>query len=144
MKVLQIPHSGSGNAVSSVNLTSCLDALQPFAQDIFWQVAPVINAANAETFFEVTGDLEPVFMSLMTTRQRIPSRELVGLSQREHQLIWTELQGFDHFQGPEPAIYIRAIDSTFFEIETGRPDIIEHVRKCFKNVVIQEDRWGNR
>lgn len=142
MSVLRIYDLKHDAQAPEVNLESCLAALEPFGSSFVWQVAPVLDGSDGETIFEVTGDLEPVFENLMTKHQRIPFKELVSLSQLTHQLIWSELRGFVHAQDPKPAIFIRAIDSTFFEVDTDRPEIIERVKKCFKNVVFHEHRWA--
>ena len=144
MSVLQIRDFRSDATALKVDLETCLAAMESSIKEFVWQVAPVINARHDETLFDVTGDLELMFQVLLKSERRISTKELLGLSELTHQLIWAELRGFAHEQEPEPAIVIRAIDSTFFEIETERPEIIERVEKCFKDVVFQEHRWGTK
>ena len=142
MTVLRICDLKHDTPALEVDLNSCLAALEPFGSGFVWQIASIVDERDGETLFEVTGDLKSTFENLITKQQRIPFNDLVGLSELTHQLTWAELRGFVHAQEPEPVIVIRAIDSTFFEIETERPEIIERVKKCFKDVVLQEHRWG--
>jgi len=142
LTVLHIHNPKFEVQILEINLRSCLTVLEPFVSCFDWKISTVYNAMNQELYFEVTGDLEPIFQTLLTSDQFISKHELDLSSQLTHQLIWVELRGFESITAIEPTVFIRAIDSTFFEIETENPEIIERVKQCFKNVGLHEHRWG--
>jgi len=64
---------------------------------------------------------------------RVTWAALLALADDVHQTVWGEFRAF-HPGALEPHVTIRAIDSSYFEVESADVDVIQAIRMQFKDV----------
>lgn len=63
----------------------------------------------------------------------LSGQELLAAAARILQVIDAEFAAFD-LDSIEPWVIVRAVDSSFWEVESDDPDVLDAVRASFKNV----------
>src|SRR5690349_2826959 len=111
----------------SFDLRDVLSALGERATFSRWQITP-LTASTGLNEVMVTGEaaadrLEEVSRS----GERIPGALLQQLARDVVQVIWGEFRAYDGLER-KPWVIVRAIDSSWFEVETEAVDALQSLR----------------
>lgn len=131
MRILEI-HDKHPDGNLGFDLRDILAALQPRAENAEWE----IHHADDETF-EATGVGASTLEALAGSGKRISGRSLVSLADGIHQIIWGEFRSFDH-SATMPWVTVRAIDSSWYEVETADDTAAVLIRRKFKDVQLAD------
>lgn len=130
MQILQI-HDVLPGDLAVVDPRAVLPILGQRAIRANWQVAGVVRHGEA---LMVTGDeAADRFEALSQSAVRIPGSLLVELINQTAQVIWGEFTAIE--EGKEaPWVILRAIDSSWCEVETDDKAVLDHVCRTFADV----------
>lgn len=117
--------------VLAVHLSRLLDLLAPKSLDAEWTVAPI--RSDGEEKFEATGPGADELEELVETSMPISGMALLIVSTNTHQIVWGEFIAIVPGES-SPWLTLRAIDSTFYEVETDDDAALDTVRSAFKDV----------
>ncbi|MCJ2033424.1 hypothetical protein [Methylobacterium sp. J-068] len=95
-----------------------------------WQIAGV--ARYDEPLF-VTGEAEAHLEVLSQAQERIAGSLLSEFADQVTQVIWGEFIAYENGQDA-PWVIVRAIDSSWCEVETDDGDVLARVRETFVDV----------
>lgn len=126
MPILRIHDAQPGGGLA-FDLRDILAVLQPRAGNAEWEVY------HADEEFWVTGEDTRAIEALVGSGERVPGKTLSSLANEIHQVIWGEFRAFDG-AAAKPWVIVRAIDSSYFEIETDDDALAALVQQHF-NVV---------
>lgn len=122
----------NGN-VLAVNVHDILNLLTPKALLTQWIVSPV-TLSNGESWFEVIGEGSAELDALADNGQTIDGESLLALTKRCKQIIWGQ---FRSMPSDNPWLTIKAVDSTFYEIETEDKEVLKRISEKYSDVVFQ-------
>ena len=131
MKALRIYDLDPLAGALKVDLFSILAELGSSIETFVWRIFKV---KSRRMEFEVIGDVAQTFEKHQREGDFLTYAELQKLASEEHQLIWAEIRGFEDAKSLSAKIIIRAIDSSFFEIETADEIAIRKLRSNFEDV----------
>jgi hypothetical protein len=127
------------NGVLAVDLRHLFDLLVPCSLQATWIVSPVkLFSPTLNSFledFETTGRGEDQLEALARNGLPVNGTVLAELSKATRQVIWGE---FTAFLTPQESAWvtIRAIDSTFYELSTTDPVVLDKIKLACKDVRI--------
>ncbi|APT35034.1 putative nucleotidyltransferase (plasmid) [Methylobacterium phyllosphaerae] len=130
MQILQI-HDVPPTAPIVVDPRAVLPILGQRAIRANWEVAGV--ARHGEALIVTGEEAADRLEALSRSTVRIPGGLLVELIHQTAQVIWGEFKAFE--EGEEaPWVILRAIDSTWCEVETDDESVLDQVRRTFADV----------
>jgi hypothetical protein len=113
----------------AVDLRHLLDALGERAIHSLWEISEVSRFGEP---LMVTGEGRAnVLDELARSKKRISGTLLHELAHSVDQVIWGEFRAFED-GGSAPWVIIRAIDSTWYEVETQDDAALAQIRKAFE------------
>ena len=131
MPILRIRDVDPRRRVLAFDLKDILAALQPHAGNAMWEVD------DCDEPFEATGENAATVEALVGTAVRVPGDSLVSLAQGIIQVIWGEFRSFRASE-TSPWVTVRAIDSSWYEVETDDPDVLAVIREKFNEVQLTD------
>ncbi len=99
------------------------------ASDAFWTVGGVQSYEEA---LDATGLGADQLETLAASGSRIPGAVLLDIAKNVHQVIWGEFADYADREGPEPHVIIRAVDSSFYEISSDDPLLLDRLKLAFE------------
>ncbi|MCD2172812.1 hypothetical protein [Rhizobium sp. C4] len=115
------------------DLKELLQLLAPQSLQANWTISTVKSSDGYE-WFETTGAARSELDALAQRDARISGSDLRGLAENTHQVIWGEFIGSIEEQSDETWLIIRAIDSTFYEIETRDTVVLSKINSKYRDV----------
>ncbi len=136
MTIFEIHDMRADRYVLAVDLRHVLAALNERAASSEWEAGAV--TADDENLWAV-GDDGAVreLEALAASGERLSGATLTALANRIDQVIWGEFRAFDR-AASSPWVVVRAIDSTFYEIESDDPFVAEAIRSAFNDVRVRD------
>ena len=129
MKTLRISDLQT-NGVLAIDLRHVLRLLGQRSLGCTWQV-------SSETTFDeplfATGNKAAELEALSTSEGRIDGTAMHDLAENVTQVIWGEFRAYDDVAS-EPWVIVRAVDSTYYEVTSSDPSVLEIVRRAFHDV----------
>ena len=131
MPILQIHDSQPSKREIVVDHRHVLPLLGKRGLDATWRIAGIARYDEAPMIVgnEAANRLE----RLHRTQSLVSGSLLSELVDGTEQIIWGELRAYEKGEGA-PWVIVRAIDSTWCEIETDDEDILDLVRQSFTDV----------
>jgi hypothetical protein len=126
MTTLKI-HDADPNGHLAFGLKDILALLRPSSDSAEWEIDH-----TGEEFWATGEDVREI-EALVGSGKRVSGEALRSLVNGLHQVIWGEFRAFDG-SATSPWVIVRAIDSSFFEIETDDDVVVNLVRRHFDNV----------
>lgn len=126
------------NQILAVDLADLLRLLRPLSLQADWTVSAVKSSIPGHEWFEATGDGGEELERLAETKTRLTTPALAALAKQTRQVIWGEFTGFLP-KADRPWVIIRAVDSTFHEIETDDETVLKKIRAAYKDIRVGED-----
>ncbi len=99
------------------------------ASDAFWTVGGVQSYEEA---LDATGLGADQLETLAASGSRISGAVLLDIAKNVHQVIWGEFAAYADREGPEPHVIIRAVDSSFYEISSDDPLLLDRLKLAFE------------
>lgn len=129
------------NGLLKVNLSDLITLFYEDASSAVWLVKPV-KLQDGYEYFEVTGVLKDQFEQIANSNELIGGNDLFELVQNTVQVIWGEFHAFTEEGADKAFVIIRAIDSTFYEIETSDEDLRGLIKSNYQNVEIVDQSFA--
>ncbi len=120
--------------VLAVDLKDLLRLLTPRSLQANWTVSTVKSSKPGYEWFEATGDGGEQLEELAQDDTLLSGADLRALAEKTPQVIWGEFVGSGPLQSDKPWITIRAIDSTFYEIDTDDEIVLGKINSTYKDV----------
>lgn len=119
------------NGVLDFDLRHILAALGAQATECSWMVNGV---AAYDEAFDATGEQAGRLEELATSGWRIKGDRLRDLANGTQQVIWGEFQAYVDASATVPVLIVRAIDSSFYEVATNDPRVLQNLKVTFRDV----------
>ncbi|NEU13214.1 hypothetical protein G3T14_13865 [Methylobacterium sp. BTF04] len=119
------------NGVLDFDLRHILAALGAQAIECWWMISGV---AVYDEAFDATGEQAGRLEELAASGRRIKGDRLRDLANGTQQVIWGEFQGYVDASATVPVLIVRAIDSTFYEVATNDPRVLQNLKATFRDV----------
>lgn len=119
--------------VLAVHLPQLIEIMGPLALESNWKIYPV-KAPDGNEWFEVFGPESPVLESKLHENQPIKGSVLYEISRKTKQIIWGEFKASISGDFEHPWVTIRAIDSTFYEVETSDQGILSAIMNVYRDI----------
>ena len=116
------------------DLKDLLRLLAPGSLQATWTISTVKSSEPGHEWFEATGEGRDELETLAQENARISGADFAALAEKTHQIIWGEFIGSKPTQPEELWVIIRAIDSTFYEIETDDDALLKKISAHYKDV----------
>lgn len=116
------------------DLKELLRLLAPRSLQATWTVSTVKSSEAGHEWFEATGEARDALEILAQENARISGTDFAALAEKTHQVIWGEFIGSKPTRPEELWIIIRAIDSTFYEIETDDEAVLKKISEKYKDL----------
>jgi hypothetical protein len=113
------------------DLRHILAALGAQAIECSWTMSGV---AAYDAAFDATGEQAGRLEKLATSGRRIKGDRLRDLANGTKQVIWGEFQAYADASATVPVFIVRAIDSSFYEVATNDPRVLQNLRATFRDV----------
>ncbi|WP_419828795.1 hypothetical protein [Methylobacterium sp.] len=113
------------------DLHHILAALGAQATECSWTVSGV-TAYDVD--FDATGEQAGRLEELAASGRRIKGERLQDLANGTQQVIWGEFQAYADASATVPVLILRAIDSSFYEVTTNDPHVLQNLRATFRDV----------
>jgi hypothetical protein len=135
--ILRVYDSGPSDALR-IDLRHLLDVLAPRSLQASWAISPFSARLK---YFEATGPGGEKLEAMSEANERVAGRTLTEAAQETRQVIWGEFVGFLPTNSEQAWVTIRAIDSSFYEIDTLDKQVVKRVRSSFKDVRVFDQAW---
>lgn len=120
--------------VLALDLRDLLRLLTPRSLQANWTVSTVKSSKPGHGWFEATGDGGEQLEELAQDDARLSGSDLAALAEKTQQVIWGEFVGSGPMQSHKTWITIRAVDSTFYEIDTDDETVLSKISSTYKDV----------
>ncbi len=120
--------------VLALDLRDLLRLLAPRSLQANWTVLAVKSSKPGHEWFEATGEGGEQLEGLAQNNARLSGSDLAALAENTQQVIWGEFVGSAPTQPDKTWVVIRAVDSTFYEIETDDETILNKIRSTYKDI----------
>ncbi len=120
----------------ALDLKDLLRLLAPQSLEAEWIVSTVKSSKAGHEFFDATGKGGDRLEELVHTGSHLSGSELAALAEDTRQVIWGQFEG-SHKQS-ETWVTIRAVDSTFYEVETEDDVVLSKIKSAYKDVRTEE------
>ncbi len=117
----------------ALDLRDLLRLLTPRSLQANWTVSTAKSSKPGHEWFEATGGGEQL-EKLAQDDARLSGSDLAALAEKTQQVIWGEFVGSGPLQSDETWVTIRAIDSTFYEIDTDDEAVLSKISSTYKDV----------
>lgn len=124
--------------VLAFDLIDLLQLLAPRSLEAEWIVSTVKSSTSGEEWFEATGEGADRLEILAQTNTRLSGSGLAALAGTARQIIWGEFVGLAQAQSDKPWVIIRAVDSTFYEVDTDDEIVLRKISSTYKDVRLVE------
>lgn len=129
--------------VLSVGLKDLLRLLAPRSLAADWTVSTVKSSRPGYEWFDATGEGGARLEALAQDNQHLSGADLAALAEKTRQVIWGEFVGSAPTRPDRTWVIIRAIDSTYYEIETDDEVVLDKVRSTYSDVRAADARFGS-
>jgi hypothetical protein len=126
----------------AVDLRDLLRLFAPESLQAHWTVSTV-KSSTGDEWFDATGDGGEQLEALAQDNARLSGVDLAALAGNTQQVIWGEFVGSLPAEQGETWMIIRAVDSTFYEIETDDEIVFEKIKSTYKDVRTGEASIGS-
>ena len=123
----------------AVDLIDLLRLVAPQSLNASWNVTTVKSSKPGREWFEATGEGGEQLEGLAQRNAQLPGSELAALAENTRQVIWGEFVGLASTQSDKTWVIIRAVDSTFYEIDTDDEYVLGKIRSTYHDVRVGED-----
>jgi hypothetical protein len=134
MTTLRIYDLHPTRSVLAFDLRELLDLLAPRSRHANWKVSSVKSRKSNREWFEVTGEASETLEALAETGAQLSGSDLAALAERTHQVIWGEFTASLPAIPNDTWITIRAVDSSFYEIESADETVLDKIRSSFDDI----------
>ena len=119
------------NGVLAIDLRHVLRTLGPHAMQSVWEIAE-------ETSFNeplaAVGDEADRLENLSKHSNRIDGTKLLQIAEAVDQVIWGEFRAYESAASDRPWVIVRAVDSTFYEVESDDLTVHNDLQRSFSDV----------
>lgn len=122
------------DSVLALDLIDLLRLLAPRSLEVRWVVSTVKSAQPGHEWFEATGEGGELLERLAQEDGQLSGFDLAALAERTRQVIWGEFVGSDPAQSDKPWVTIRAVDSTFYEIDSDDKTVLNKISSTYKDL----------
>lgn len=120
--------------ILAVDLRDLLRLLAPRSLEANWIVSTVKSSRPGHEWFEATGDGGDQLTELAQKDARLSGSDLADLAEQTQQVIWGEFVGLHPTQPDRTWVTIRAVDSTFYEIDTDDDTVLSMINATYKDI----------
>ncbi len=120
--------------ILALDLRDLLRLLAPRSLHANRTVSTVKSSKPGHEWFEATGEGGAQLEMLAQDDTRLSGSDLVSLAEKTRQVIWGEFIGSLPDVSGGSWVTIRAVDSTFYEIETDDETVLNKIRSTYKDV----------
>lgn len=120
--------------VLALDLRDLLRLLTPLSLQANWIVSTVKSSKPGHEWFEATGEGGEQLEALAQDNARLSGSDLAALAEKTRQVIWGEFLGSRPTQSDKTWVIIRAVDSTFYEIDTDDKAVLSKISSTYKDV----------
>ncbi|MBB3454361.1 hypothetical protein FHT86_002660 [Rhizobium sp. BK313] len=120
--------------VLALDLRDLLRLLAPRSLEANWTVSTVKSSKPGHEWFEATGEGGERLEELAQYDARVSGRDLTVLAEKTRQVIWGEFVGWGPTQSDKKWVTIRAVDSTFYEIDTDDETALSKISSTYNDV----------
>ena len=124
--------------VLALDLGDLLRLLAPRSLEARWVISTVKGSKPGDEWFEATGEGGGRLEELAQHNGNLSGSDLATLAQNTQQVIWGEFVGSAPKQSDKRWVIIRAIDSTFYEIDTDDEAVLNRIRSTYRDVRARE------
>ncbi|TAV38831.1 hypothetical protein ELI33_17245 [Rhizobium ruizarguesonis] len=118
----------------ALDLKDLLRLLAPRSLEANWIVSTVKSSEPEHEWFEATGEGGEQLEDLAQDNARLSGSDLAALADNTRQVIWGEFVASAPKQPDETWTIIRAVDGTFYEIDTDDETILNKISATYKDV----------
>ncbi|MFT4161622.1 hypothetical protein [Shinella sp.] len=120
--------------VLALDLKDLLRLLAPRSLEANWIVSTVKFSKPEHEHFEATGEGGEQLEELAQGNARLSGFDLAALADSTRQVIWGEFVASAPTQLDKTWLIIRAVDSTFYEIDTDDETVLRKISSAYKDV----------
>ncbi len=120
--------------VLALDLRDLLQLLAPRTLEASWTVSTVKSSKPGHEWFQATGDGGEQLEELAQDDARLSGFDLAALAEKTQQVIWGEFVGSRPMQSDKTWVTIRAVDSTFYEIDTDDETVLSKISSTYDDV----------
>ncbi|TCN14701.1 hypothetical protein [Sinorhizobium americanum] len=120
--------------VLALDLRDLLRLLAPRSLEANWTVSTVKSSKPGHEWFEATGDGGEQLEKLAQDDAQLSGSDLAALAEETQQVIWGEFVGSGPTQSDKTWVTIRAVDSTFYEIDTDDETVLSKISSTYSDV----------
>ena len=120
--------------VLALELRDLLRLLAPKSLEANWIVSTVKSSTPGHEWFEATGEGGERLEGLAQNNAQLSGSDLAALAENTRQVIWGEFVGLPHTQSDKTWVIIRAVDSTFYEVDTDDEMVLSKISSTYKDV----------
>lgn len=124
--------------VLALDLRDLLRLLAPRSLEARWIVSTVKSSKPGHEWFEATGEGGERLEGLAQDDGQLSGSDLAALAENTRQVIWGEFVGSAPAQSDKPWVIIRAVDSTFYEIDSDDEAVLNKISSTYKDVRMGE------
>lgn len=124
--------------VLALDLRDLLRLLAPRSLETNWVVSRVKSSKPGHEWFEATGEGGEQLEGLAKDNAQLSGSELAALAENTWQVIWGEFVGWAPTQSDKPWVIIRAVDSTFYEVDTDDETVLSKISSTYKDFRVGE------
>ncbi|MDQ0455045.1 hypothetical protein [Rhizobium paknamense] len=122
----------------AIQLMDVLRLLAPRSLQATWVISSVKSSKPGLEWFEATGEGGEQLEALAANNACLSGSDLACLAENTRQVIWGEFTARNSEQPGNPWVIIRAVDSTFYEIETDDETVLTTITSSYKDIRIGE------
>ncbi len=120
--------------VLALDLRDLLRLLAPRSLEERWVVSTVKSSISGEEWFEAIGEGRERLEELAQEDGQLSGSDLAALAEKTRQVIWGEFVCLAPTQSDKPWVTIRAVDSTFYEIDSDDEAVLNKIISTYKDV----------
>lgn len=113
----------------SFDIKDVLEVIGQHALEAFWTAGPV--EAHNESL-DAFGTNEAHLETLARSGRRVSGYELRQIAEGIRQTIWGQFNGYENETAVTPWIIVIAVDSTWFEVHSTDPAVLNSLKATFK------------
>lgn len=120
--------------VLALDLRDLLRLLAPSSLQGRWVVSTVKSSISGHEWFEATGEGGEQLERLAQDDVQLSGFDLAALAEKTLQVIWGEFVGLEPTRSDKRWVIIRAVDSTFYEIDSDDEAVLNKISSTYKDV----------
>ncbi|MGX5668812.1 hypothetical protein ACWKW9_22855 [Rhizobium daejeonense] len=120
--------------VLALDLRDLLRLLAPRSLEANWVISTVKSSKPGREWFEATGEGGEQLEGLAQDDGQLSGSDLAALAENTRQVIWGEFVGSAPTQSDKPWVIIRAVDSSFYEIDSDDETVLNKISSTYKDV----------